>query len=66
MNLSDTESAGDEYSTKAIESRPDMWTAEISRTEQSSDGVRERASALVDVGLISYLLRVFNHAEPAR
>jgi hypothetical protein len=46
-----------EYATKAVETHPDGWTAEISRTERSGKGDRDKVSALlVDVGLISHLI----------
>jgi hypothetical protein len=53
----------DEYSTTAVETREDMWTARISRTERSAAGEPETVSALVDVGSISHLFAVTRAKE---
>jgi hypothetical protein len=48
---------GESYSTHAVETRPDGWTAEISRKERSqTTGAVEVISALVEVGSISHLI----------
>lgn len=53
------EAAGtSEYSTTAVESHPDMWTAKISRTGVSSAGHSETVTGFVNVGSITHLLTV--------
>lgn len=49
--------SADEYSTDAIETHPDMWTARISRTELVA-GKPRTLSAYVNVGSISHLIAV--------
>jgi hypothetical protein len=46
------------YSTESVETHADMWTAKISRVEQTSGGAQKKSSALMDVGSISYLLEI--------
>lgn len=47
----------DEYTTEAVESHPDMWTAKISRTGVNVAGAPETFSGLISVGSISHLLK---------
>jgi hypothetical protein len=49
----------DAYSTTAVETNPDGWTAKISKTEVSATGQPETVTGLVEVGSISQLLHAF-------
>jgi hypothetical protein len=49
------ESGSDEYTTITVEAHPDMWTAEISRADQSG-GATTMRRLFVNVGSISHLI----------
>lgn len=44
------------FSTTAVTTEPDVWTARISRTDVSSGGQSTTTSSIVSVGSISHLI----------
>jgi hypothetical protein len=53
----------EKYSTTIVESRPDMWTAKISRTGLGKSGAAETVSGLINVGSISHLIGLLPPSE---